>query len=249
LGPAENPENPTINQVLDHQNQVFQVEGPEMTTKSTTDDTDESSEYTQEELAADVRILRGDPASMEAAEALLSRLRNSLADISPVTIALLAVQRNPGRVVDAIALLDADFVEVFAHMAETSGEIKQAEAAERARLAPLLAEAGRRVLEGTTRLANLPSEVAYVESIAGAARVKYETAGLSAAEITGLTKKLADDNAQRSADLRDEQARLAAEVETLGTFLRTRDASALPEDFAPRPAGPGITFRPAVANG
>jgi len=208
----------------------------------TTDDTDDTVEYTPAELAADVRTLLGDPASMEAAEAVLLRLRSSLADISPVTIALLAVRRNPGRVVDAIALLDADFVEVFAHMAETSFEIAEAEAAERTRLAPLLAEAAQRVLEGTARLENIPGEIAYVATIP-------ESAGLSAAEITGLTKKLADDNAQRSADLRDEQARLAAEVETLGTFLRTRDASALPEDFAPRPAGTGITFRPAVANG
>ncbi len=215
----------------------------------TPDDTDDTVEYTPAELAADVRTLLGDPASMEAAEAVLLRLRSSLADISPVTIALLAVRRNPGRVVDAIALLDADFVEVFAHMAETSGEIKQAEAAERERLAPLLAEAGRRVLEGTERLANIPGEIAYVGGIAEAARKKYESAGLSATEIEGLISKLASDNAQRAADLKEEQARLAAEVETLGTFLRTRDASALPEDFAPRPAGTGITFRPAVANG
>ncbi len=214
-----------------------------MTTKSTTDDTDESSEYTQEELAADVRILRGDPASMEAAEALLSRLRNSLANISPVTIALLAVRRNPGRVVDAIAILDADFVDVFANMAETSDEIKEAEAAERTRLAPLLAEAAQRVLEGTARLENIPGEIAYVTGIAGAARAKYETAGLSAAEITGLTSKLVADNAQRAADLKEEQARLAAEVETLGEFLRSRDESVLPEGFAPRTAAPGVVFR------
>lgn len=217
-----------------------------MTTKSTTDDT---VEYTPADLAADVRILQGDPASMAAAEALLSRLRTCLDDISPVTIALLAVRRNPGRVVDAIAILDADFVDVFANMAETSDEIKEAEAAERKRLAPLLAEAAQRVLEGTARLENIPGEIAYVATIPESARAKYESAGLSAAEITGLTKKLADDNAQRSADLLDEKIRLTAEIETLGTFLRTRDASALPEDFAPRPAVPGITFRPAVANG
>ena len=218
-----------------------------MTTDTSTND--ESSEYTPADLAADVRILQGDPASMEAAGALLSRLRNSLADISPVTIALLAVQRNPGRVVDAIAILDADFVEVFASMAETSNEIKAAEAAERARLAPLLTEAGRRVLECTARLESIPAEIAYVTGIAGAARAKYETAGLSAAEITGLTKKLGDENAQRAASLKEEQARLAAEVETLGTFLRTRDASVLPEGFAPRPPVVGITCRPAVPHG
>jgi hypothetical protein len=220
-----------------------------MTTKSTTDDTDESSEYTPADLAADVRILQGDPASMEAAEALLSRLRNSLADISPVTIALLAVQRNPGRVVDAIALLDADFVEVFANMAETSDEIKEAEAAERTRLAPLLAEAARRVLEGTARLENIPAELAYVASIPETARAKYESAGLSAAEVDGLAAKITDENAQRAASLKEEQARLAAEVETLGTFLRTRDASVLPEGFAPRPPVVGITCRPAVPHG
>lgn len=218
-------------------------EGPEMTT-----DTSTADEYTPADLAADVRTLRGDPASMEAAEALLSRLRNSLADISPVTIALLAVQRNPGRVVDAIALLDADFVEVFAHMAETSFEIAEAEAAERTRLAPLLAEAAQRVLEGTARLENIPAELAYVASIPEAARAKYESAGLSAAEIAGLTQKLTDDNAQRAADLKEEQARLAAEIETLGEFLRTRDESALPEDFAPRQPVPGVTYRPTVAH-
>lgn len=211
--------------------------------------TAEASEYTQEELAADVRILQGDPASMEAAEALLRRLRNSLADISPVTIALLAVQRNPGRVVDAIALLDEDFVEVFASMAETSNEIKAAEAAERARLAPLLAEAGRRVLECTARLESIPAEIAYVAGIAGAARAKYEAAGLSAAEIAGLTQKIAADNAQRAAELQDEQSRLADEVETLGEFLRSRDESVLPEGFAPRPPVVGITCRPAVPRG
>ncbi len=220
-----------------------------MTTKSTTDDTDESSEYTQEELAADVRILRGDPASMEAAEALLSRLRNSLANISPVTIALLAVRRNPGRVVDAIAILDADFVDVFANMAETSDEIKEAEAAERTRLASLLAEAAQRVLEGTARLENIPGEIAYVRGIAEAARKKYESAGLSATEIEGLISKLASDNAQRAADLKEEQTRLAAELDTLGAFLRTRDESVLPEGFAPRPPVVGITFRPAVSHG
>ena len=218
-----------------------------MTTDTSTND--ESSEYTPADLAADVRILQGDPASMEAAEALLRRLRDSLADISPVTIALLAVQRNPGRVVDAIALLDADFVEVFANMAETSDEIKEAEAAERTRLAPLLAEAARRVLEGTARLENIPAELAYVASIPETARAKYESAGLSAAEITGLTKKLADENAQRAASLKEEQVRLASELDTLGAFLRTRDESALPDGFAPRPAVVGITFRPAVANG
>ncbi|TYC61333.1 hypothetical protein ETQ85_04570 [Zoogloea oleivorans] len=215
-----------------------------MTTDTRTAETDE---YTPADLAADVRILLGDPASMAAAEAVLSRLRASLTDISPVTVAFLAVQRHPGRVVDAIAVLDAEFVEVFAEMAFIAGRVKEVEAAERKRLAPLIAEAGRRVLDGTARLENIPSEVAYVESIAGAARVKYETAGLSAAEITGLTKKLADENAQRAASLKEEQARLAAEVETLGEFLRTRDESALPEDFAPRPPVVGITYRPVVA--
>ncbi len=216
-----------------------------MITKSTT----EADEYSSADLAADVRILQGDPASMEAAEALLTRLRNSLADISPVTIALLAVQRNPGRVVDAIAILDANFVDVFAAMAETSLEIAEAEAAERTRLAPLLAEAAQRVLEGTARLENIPAELAYVASIPEAARAKYESAGLSAAEIAGLTQKLTDDNAQRAADLKEEQTRLASELDTLGEFLRTRDASALPEDFAPRQPVPGVTFRPAVSHG
>jgi len=218
-----------------------------MTTDTSTND--ESSEYTPADLAADVRILQGDPASMEAAEALLSRLRNSLADISPVTIALLAVQRNPGRVVDAIAILDANFVEVFAHMAETSFEIAEAEAAERTRLAPLLAEAAQRVLEGTARLENIPGEIAYVATIPEAARAKYESAGLSAAEIAGLTKKLGDENAQRAASLKEEQARLADEVETLGEFLRSRDESVLPEGFAPRSPVPGVVCRTAVSHG
>lgn len=219
-----------------------------MTTQSTTDDTDESSEYTPADLAADARVLRSDPASMTAAEALLTRLRANLADISPVSICFLATQRHPGRVVDALATLHEEFGELFANLAFISDKVKEAEAAERTRLAPLIAEAGRCVLDGTARLENIPSEVAYVESIAGAARVKYETAGLSAAEITGLTKKLADENAQRSADLRDEQSRLAAEVEALGEFLRTHDESALPEDFAPRQPVPGVTYRPTVAH-
>ncbi len=207
-----------------------------------TTDTTNANEYTPAEIAADARALRADPASMAAAEALLSRLRANLADISPVSICFLAIQRHPGRVVDALATLAEEFGQLFANLAFISEKVKEAEAAERTRLAPLLAEAAQRVLEGTARLENIPGEIAYVATIP-------ESAGLSAAEITGLTKKLADDNAQRSADLRDEQARLAAEVETLGTFLRTRDASALPEDFAPRPPVVGITYWPAVANG
>ena len=171
-----------------------------MTTDTTTH---ESNKYSQEELAAEVRLLNGDSASMAAADALLARLlRANLADISPTTIALLAVWRRPGRVVDAISILEADLVEIFAEMEEISTLVKEVEAAERARLAPLLAEAGQRVLEGTARLANIPSEITYVESIAGAARAKYEAAGLSAAEIAGLTQKLTDDNAQRAADLK-----------------------------------------------
>ncbi len=215
-----------------------------MTTDTRTTETDE---YTPADLAADVRILLGDPASMAAAEAVLSRLRASLTDISPVTVAFLAVQRHPGRVVDAIAVLDEEFVEVFAEMAFIAGRVKEVEAAERARLAPLLTEAAQLVLEGTARLANIPAELAYVATIPEAARAKYEAAGLSAVEIDGLTQKIAADNAQRAADLRDEQARLADEVETLGEFLRTRDESALPEDFAPRPPVVGITYRPVVA--
>ena len=207
-----------------------------------TTDTTNANEYTPAEIAADARALRADPASMAAAEALLSRLRANLADISPVSICFLAIQRHPGRVVDALATLAEEFGQLFANLAFISEKVKEAEAAERTRLAPLLAEAAQRVLEGTARLENIPGEIAYVATIP-------ESAGLSAAEITGLTKKLADDNAQRSADLRDEQARLAAEVETLGTFLRTRDASALPEDFAPRPPVVGINYWPAVANG
>lgn len=217
-----------------------------MTTDTRTTETDE---YTPADLAADVRILLGDPASMAAAEAVLSRLRASLTDISPVTVAFLAVQRHPGRVVDAIAVLDEEFVEVFAEMAFIAGRVKEVEAAERKRLAPLIAEAGRRVLDGTARLENIPSEVAYVESIAGAARVKYETAGLSATEIEGLISKLASDNAQRAADLKEEQTRLAAEIETLGAFLRTRDESALPDGFAPRSPAPVLSYRPAVSRG
>ncbi len=208
-----------------------------------------TNEYPAAEIATDARTLRSDPASMTAAEALLARLRANLADISPVSICFLATQRHPGRVVDALAILDEEFGELFANLAFISEKVKEAEAAERTRLAPLLAEAGRRVLEGTTRLENLPSEVSYVESIAGAARAKYEAAGLSAAEIAGLTQKLTDDNAQRAADLKEEQTRLASELDTLGAFLRTRDASALPEDFAPRPPVVGITYRPAVAHG
>lgn len=217
-----------------------------MTTDTTTH---ESNKYSQEELAAEVRLLNGDSASMAAADALLARLRANLADISPTTIALLAVWRRPGRVVDAISILEADLVEIFAEMEEISTLVKEVEAAERARLAPLLAEAGQRVLEGTARLANIPSEITYVESIAGAARAKYEAAGLSAAEIAGLTRKLTDDNAQRAADLKEEQTRLASELDTLGAFLSTRDASALPEDFAPRSPVHGVTYRPAVAHG
>ncbi len=220
-----------------------------MTTKSTTDDTDESSEYTQEDIAADARTLRSDPASMDAAGALLTRLRANLADISPVSICFLATQRHPGRVVDALATLNEEFGELFANLAFISEKVEEAEAAERTRLAPLIAEAGRRVLDGTTRLENIPSEVAYVESIAGAARAKYETAGLSAAEITGLTKKLADENAQRAASLKEEQVRLATELDTLGAFLRTRDESALPDGFAPRSPVPVLSYRPAVSRG
>jgi hypothetical protein len=218
-----------------------------MTTDTST--TVESSEYTQEELAADARTLRADPASMTAAEALLARLRANLADISPVSICFLATQRHPGRVVDALATLNEEFGELFANLAFISEKVEEAEAAERTRLAPLIAEAGRRVLDGTTRLENIPSEVAYVESIAGAARVKYETAGLSATEIEGLISKLASDNAQRAADLKEEQTRLAAEIETLGAFLRTRDESALPDGFAPRSPAPVLSYRPAVSRG
>ena len=206
----------------------------------------------------DVEVIVVDNSSTDGTVEIAHELADLVLDQKPERSA----QRNRGAAEstgDIVVFIDsdmvleptvvADFVEVFAHMAETSGEIKQAEAAERERLAPLLAEAGRRVLEGTERLANIPGEIAYVGGIAEAARKKYESAGLSATEIEGLISKLASDNAQRAADLKEEQARLAAEVETLGTFLRTRDASALPEDFAPRPAGTGITFRPAVANG
>lgn len=220
-----------------------------MPTKSTTDDTDESSEYTQEDIAADARTLRSDPASMDAAGALLTRLRANLADISPVSICFLATQRHPGRVVDALATLNEEFGELFANLAFISEKVEEAEAAERTRLAPLLTEAAQLVLEGTARLANIPAELAYVATIPEAARAKYEAAGLSAVEIDGLTQKIAADNAQRAADLRDEQARLAADVETLGTFLHTHDESALPEGFAARPAVPCVVYRPAVAHG
>lgn len=211
--------------------------------------TEDHNEYSQEELAADARTLRADPASMAAADALLSRLRANLADISPVSICFLAVQRHPGRVVDALATLNEEFGELFANLAFISEKVKEAEAAERTRLAPLLAEAGQRVLEGTARLENIPAELAYAEGIPESARAKYEAAGLSAAEITGLTSKLVADNAQRAASLKEEQARLADEVETLGEFLRSRDESMLPEGFAPRSPVPGVTYRPAVAHG
>lgn len=211
--------------------------------------TDKNNEYSPADLAADARTLRADPASMAAADALLSRLRANLADISPISICFLAVQRHPGRLLDALAILDDEFGELFANLAFISEKVKEAEAAERTRLAPLLAEAGQRVIEGTARLENIPAELAYAAGIPESARAKYEAAGLSAAEITGLTSKLVADNAQRAAELQDEQARLADEVETLGEFLRSRDESMLPEGFAPRPPVVGITYRPAVSHG
>ena len=211
--------------------------------------TEENNESPWSDLAEDVRLLQGDAASMAAAEAVLSRLRAAMADITPVAVAFLAVRRDPGRVVDAIAVLDEEFVAIFADLALVSAKFKEIETAERVRLAPLLAEAAQRVLEGTARLENIPAELAYVAGIAGATRAKYEAAGLSAAEITGLTSKLVADSDQRTADLKEEQTRLASELETLGAFLRTRDASALPEDFAPRQPVPSVTYRPAVAHG
>ncbi len=210
---------------------------------------EEGNEYTQEDLAADARTLRADPASMAAADALLCRLRANLADIGPVAICFLATQRHPGRVVDALAILDEEFGELFANLAFISEKVREAETAERERLAPLLTEAAQRVLEDTARLENIPAELAYVVAIPESTRAKYEAAGLSAAEIAGLISKLADDNAKRAADLKEEQDRLTAELDTLGAFLRTRDESALPEGFAPRPAIPVLSYRPAVAHG
>ncbi len=144
------------------------------------------------------------------------------------TIAALAAHHAPGvslpdalrQMADAINSATMDLARF---QVATAANLK----ADSDRLAPLVSEASRRVFAGVKRIEMIDAQVRTAEQRSEAKRKNLVDAGIKGADL----ERLATDTTEIDA-LQAERAALAGEQETMEQFLRTRDESLLPADFA-----------------
>lgn len=177
--------------------------------------------------AAEVLAMHNNKSALLAAMAAARALQEVASSISPQTIIAIAQQRHGGMpALMAVANLQAEINDLAATIAEHGQEFEVARIGEAERLQPLVSSACRRTLAIAEHIQNIQKRIARTETDIAIRRQKLKEGGLSMAEIQQLAP------VDNTPALQAECADLATEAEALENFLRTKDESHLPADFA-----------------
>ena len=167
-----------------------------------------------------------DRAAVRLADRILRDLERAIRKANQLTVAAVALHRAPGLpITDALRALAGEVDAMVAALERFQATTATTLKADQDRLAPLMSAAVRRSFAAVRRIEQIDAQVRSGEQRAQDKREKLRAAGVTGADLDALSKPF------DPAPLEAERAALAAEIELLERFLRTKDESILPADF------------------
>ena len=161
--------------------------------------------------------------AMQTAAAVARKIRRATRDLSTNDVLALAVHLHPEvEPADALARLDCavdDFIQTFS---DASRQFRDALAADRERMAPIVAKAARRSLQIVADLSSIDLNVTMTAQRDAAKRQRLKSAGLSDMELEAVAA------ATDTGEMLARRAALVMEGAALARFLSTREDSDLP---------------------
>lgn len=177
--------------------------------------------------ANDLLKFRNDPELIKSSNRAINSLRELASIITPLTIAAIAQQLYPSESLGmAVAKLDIQIQQVRAGIVSHAAQAGDVSETERARLAPVLGTATRRVFAIYERIAQIGAAIPRATQDNELRRAKMQDAQMSPAEIDSIAPPVADTSGL-SADLE----LLNVELNILNAFIETGDESCLPDGF------------------
>ena len=165
--------------------------------------------------------------AMQIAATVARKVAVANRGLSPNDVLALALHLHPEDApADALVRLDATVDNFIRSFSAVSSELRDTLAADRERMAPVVAKAARRRLQIVSELGAIGSHIRSIERHDLAKRERLTSAGLSDAELQAVAA--ATDTTKLSA----RRAALNAEGEALERFLSTYDERDLPAGFA-----------------
>ena len=174
----------------------------------------------------DLRAFQHSPEAIRAATAIKADLLRAVQQAHPFTIAAVARQFFPGEDdFQAVSKLGLEIAASLRELAAHGEDCTSVAAAEKARLAPAMGAAVRRVFEIATKLPALESAIRNHGTESAKKREALEAVGVIGDDLARLS------NAESIGALIAEQAVLRIENEALQQFLSTGDERHLPAGF------------------
>lgn len=174
----------------------------------------------------DLRAFQHNPDAIRAATAIKADLLRTIQATRPFTVAAVARQFFPGEDdFQAVSKLGLEIAASLRELAAHGEDCASVAAAEKARLAPAMGAAVRRVFEIATKLPALESAIRNHGTESTKKRAALEAAGVTGGDLERLS------NAESVGALIAEQAALRIENDGLQQFLSTGDERHLPAGF------------------
>lgn len=174
----------------------------------------------------DIRAFQHNPDAIRAAIAIKADLLRTIQATHPFTVAAVARQFFPGEDdFQAVSKLGLEIAASLRELAAHGEDCASVAAAEKARLAPAMGAAVRRVFEIATKLPALESAIRNHGTESAKKREALEAAGVTGGDLERLS------NAESIGALIAEQAALRIENDGLQQFLSTGDERHLPAGF------------------
>ena len=183
--------------------------------------------------ADEIQTLHRDGDTMRTLIKLRADVLAAVHTLEPETLLALARQYFPGESdYQATVKFGLEVMDALRALVFHGEDVLSMNEAERARLAPLVAEAGRRSLEIVRKLEGTACALRFMEGHTAERETNLRKAGVKGEELQRLMVGGVEDREARRTALNDERTALLAEQEALGKFLHTRNEAHLPEGFA-----------------
>lgn len=180
----------------------------------------------------DLQSFRLDAEAMRAAVKLRATISAKTFMLKPEAMLAVAMQQFPGEDAhSAILKLHAEVDHALIALARFGEDVTSLAEAENERLAPMIAEAARRVLEIPPKLEGIGRSLRFMDSDINERRDNLRKAGAKPGDVDILIAQGTEEREARRTELNAQREALRQEADELGLFLQTRNEQDLPEGF------------------
>ncbi|WP_025915597.1 hypothetical protein [Herminiimonas sp. CN] len=180
-----------------------------------------------------IRDLHRDQETMHLLTKLRADVATAVRKLEPESLLALARQHHPEAETDyqAAAMLGLEIMDALRALSQHGEDVRNLDKAETARLAPMVAEAGRRSIEIAHKLEGAARSLRFAEGTAAEREANLRKAGVIGDNLQRLMADGEDERAECRSTLNAERTAMLAEQEALSKFLKSGNERHLPEGF------------------